>query len=784
MITASKTFLVIMRVFSSIILLFAFQISFACGWEESAEASRLVLFKSERNGFLKLHYFCYSANNFHEVSEVSNKDQELNCLEWQRKIGNNVATADIYTILYETDSDKFQEAYQNKVLKQTFTKNTFIATLLLPNNKTFLDYLVFAKKLEYNNIPSSKWESWSSINSYQENVNNVALGDYNKKIASAKDPFLKQRYAFLILRDRFYSADKAEVIRLYDTYFANDKNTILEPWALYYKALCLDDFPLQNYLLSKVFASCDDKSFAVMQHYNFKQTAATLSLAKNEEERNMILIIESMRNPAPDLSTIKQVYKADPNSFYFSFLVQREINKLEDWIFTPKYSASKIPSISSNLMSWYDNYEKAKTDNFNKDIFYLKGLRQFLITVHAKVSGEQKDFIASAIAQLCFIDDEIELGKKYVAMISDDANASIQLQKNIQLALVALKLDNLQDENTQNNLFNYFNAIENLVEKDNGLLKNLYSLYKIASNEFSKQGDEATAGLLFLKANLKKEASDSWYYYVPTFYHYIGYFERYATLEDMDNLIALYQKKNKTPFEKYICGGAMAPDINYYRDVKGTIAFRKNNLAVAYQIYASMPADFWKKNYEYKYYLNEDPFVPKVLQKQKERKFNYRFNKAEFVARLIELKKENTAKSNLLLGHAYFNVSYWGNSWMMIAYDWSTYGNRQTYSDYVYGENNYDAEMMYHNSNYYRCTLAKMYYEKALKMSKSKDDKALASLMIFECNYYDYYRDFTISADERTAFKTGKEITDFYTVYNTTNTFKQYNCPLLKAFIN
>lgn len=782
MIMASKTYPDIMRVFSSIALLFAFQVSLACGWYESAETSRLVLFKSERDGFLRLNYFGYSANSFHEVSKVSNKDQELNCLEWQRKIGDAVTTTtDIYTILYETDSDVFQAAYQNNTLKQVFAKNTFIATLLRPKNKAFLDYLVFAKKLEYNNIPSSKWESWSSINSYQENANSVALEDYNNKILSAKDDFLKQRYAFLILRDRFYSSDKAEVIRLYDTYFANNKNTILEPWALYYKALCINDYPLQNYLLSKVFATCDDKTYAVMQHYNFRKTAATLNLAINDEERNMILIIESMRNPAPDLNTMKQVYKLDPNNVYFSFLVQREINKLEDWIFTPKYSSNKVPAVSFDQMSWYANYEKAKTDNFNKDIIHLRELKRFLIEVLTKVSGEQKDFIASAIAQLCFIDDEIDLGKKYVAMISDKANTSIQLQKNIQLALVALKQDNLQEKHTQNNLFNYFNAIENLVEKDNSLLKNLYSLYRIASNEFSKQGNQAIAGLLFLKSNLKKAATDSGYYYTPSFYDYTGYFERYATLEDMANLILLHQKEDKTPFEKYICAGTMAPDVNFYRDVKGTIAFRKNNLALAYQIFASMPSNFWQKNYEYKNYLNEDPFVPKVLQKQKERKFNYHFNKAEFVAKLIELKKENTATSNLLLGHAYFNVSYWGNSWMMLAYDWSSGGGG--YSDYVYGQNNYDAEMMYQNSNYYRSTLAKMYYEKALKMSKNKEDKALASLMIFECNYYDYYRDYIISTEERTAFKTGKEITDFYTIYNTTNTFKQYNCPLLEAFI-
>ena len=769
-----------MRVFSSLLLVLSFQVSFACGWSVSPETSRLALFKAQREGFFKLTPFYYSADYYYATNTFSTVDQELNCLEWKKKLGNQIDTKDVHTILYETDGEQFETAYETKSLKKVFDKNTFIEALLLPKNKVFLNYMLFAKKLEYNSNMDVRWESWNQIGYNSKDHKLADVNDFEKKIKTAKDAFLKQRYAFLILRYSFYAQDKNEVIRLYDTYLSSNKNTILEPWALYYKALCIDNLPLQNYLLSKVFASCEEKTFAVLQHYNWKLTQETLALAQNDEERSVILSIESLRNPAPDLKTIEEVYKLSPNSINLSFLIGREVNKLEDWIFTPQYTNDGSPSVTFAGTDWYGDYAKAREENLNKDILHLRALEYFLISIREQTAGEQKDYITAAIAQLCFMDDDIVLGKKYTDMISDKANASIQMQKNIQLALVSLKQDNLKREEVQNQLFKYFDSVENLVETDNGLFKNLYSLYRIASGEFSKQGDRAVAGLLMMKSDIKSEGVYS-SYDSRYFYSYIGYFDRTATTEDMDRLMALQQKNDKTPFEKYICSGTIAPDINYYKDLKGTIAFRNNNLELSYKTFASMPNDFWEKTYAFKDYLNENPFTPKILQTDKERKFDYRFNKTEFIAKLIQLKKQNTASSNLQLAHAYFNVSYLGNSWMMSAYDWTS---GESYIDYVYGDNS-EKEKTYQKGNYYGLAMAKLYYEKALKLSKNNNEKAMASLMIFECNYYGHYANMVSAEEEaKNPFKAGKELVNFYSIYKTTATFKKYNCPLLHSFIN
>lgn len=780
---APQIYQVIMRVFKSLLLIFFIYLSLGCGWSESYESTRLVLFKPEIEGFKKLRPFYYTLNLYNATTEFSVKDQELNCKEWRNKLGNNINLDDVNTILYQTSPEQFKNASETKTLDSVFKNNTFVKTLLLPKNKAFLDYMLFAKELEYKNMPNMGWEVWENLSySYALDFNDIIEFTSDlKKIESTNDHFLKQRYAFLLLRDSFYEQNNKQVIDLYDSYFSEKDKTILATWALYYKALCVDDAVLQNYLLSKVFASSDDKAFAVKQHYDSKLQEQTLNLAKDAKERSVILAIASLSNPSPQLDVLKQVYHNDSKSIYFLFLVGREINKLEDWIFNPKY-INRDSSRNNDSEDWYTDYDKARKENFEKDIEYLQNLKEFLIAIVAEQSGEQKDYLDSAIAQLCFIDDEIELGKKYANRVNSK-NASIQLQKQIQLTLVALNQLDITKEKTKEIFFNCFNAFENAVQEDNSLLKRMYSLYRMMSNEYFKKGDAATAGLLFMKSENKKSGAYYRFDNRAFFYEYIGYFDRFATIKDIDNLIELTKKENKTDFEKYICSGNLPNDINVYKELKGTLAFRNNDLELASSVFNDMPSDYWKNTYYFSDFLNEDPFLAKILVADKNRKFNYNFNKSKFIDKLIDLKKKNTAEANLSLGHAYFNVSYWGNSWMMSAYDWSN-SNYNNYPDYVYGGDNFDSELKYQEGNYYNLKLAKKYFQKALNLAKNDEQKAMASLMLFECNYYAYYSSGNRLGNEQFLFGKGSDIFNLNKFYANTKVFKRYKCPLLEMYIN
>jgi hypothetical protein len=792
-----KTYPTIFRNFSiALLLLFSSNI-FSCGWGESYETSRLALFRASRPNFIKLGDYGYSLDLYSESTKVSDRDQKQNCREWIAKLGGTIKVDDVYAILYQTNAEEFENAMQSNALATVFKDNSFVKSLSLPKNKPFLDYISVAKQMEYSHQNDGKWESWEVSENQSEGVNDYAKRyiEFDKIIKKTKDLFLKQRYAFLQLRSIFYEGmtayelDKNEtpntIQSLYDTYFKDNTKTILAPWAMYYMALKLENKALANYYLSKVLVNCDDKGNAVIRHFDEKLTNETLAFAQNDFERGIIKSIKLLYNPAPALEDLKEIAVLMPESEYFSFLVQREVNKIEDWIFTPKYSNStRSDYINYDESKTEEDYAKARLENEQKDLKYLQDLKVLLIEIQEKSSGEQKDFLSSAVAQLCFINDEIDAGNAYTQQISEKANPSIQLQKNVQLALVALKQNDIKTPETQEKLYNCFNDIENAVEKDNTLFKSMYSLYRIASADFYDKKEIATAGLLYMKSGTKQGNITDYSYYdfygMMRFYDYIGYFDRMATPKDMDVLIALTEKSDKSNFEKYICSGNIAQDVNVYRDLKGTLAFRNNDLELASKTFSEMPKDFWEKTYEFKNYLNENPFFPKALQTDpKSRNFKYKFNKLDFVNEMIKLQKSKLASDYLKLANAYFNVSAYGNAWMMTSYEQSG----GSYNDYIYGDST-ENEKKYGLGNYLNLDLAKEFYQKALLSSTNKEQKAVCSLMLFECDYYNNSA-FTYDKEGKfTVLYKGNAVKDFYSIYEDTKVFKKYNCPLLENFIN
>jgi hypothetical protein len=784
-----KTFQTIFRNFSLFFLLFFSSNTFSCGWSESYETSRLALFRASRPSFIKLGDYGYSLDLYSVTPQVSNRDQKINCQEWVAKLGENIKVDDVYAILYQTNSEVFENTVQSNTLESVFKENSFIKSLNLPKNKPFLNYISVAKQMEYNNQINGKWEAWEESDNQPQGINDYATRDieFDKLIKNSKDTFLKERYAFLSLRAAFYNQSPQNLQELYDTYFKDNTKTILAPWAMYYMALGIENKAMANYYLSKVLVNCDDKGNAVIRHFDEKLTEETLAYAKNDFERGIIKAIKLMYNPAPALEDLKEISLLMPESEYFSFLVQREVNKIEDWIFTPKYSNStRIDYIDYDESKTEGDYAKARLENEQKDLKYLQDLKALLIEIQTKSSGEQKDFLSAAIAQLCFINDEIDLGITYTQQISTNANPSIQLQKNVQLTLVALKQNDIKSIETQEKLYNCFNNVENAVENDNTLFKSMYSLYRIASANFYDKKDVVTAGLLFMKSGSKQDNFGEYeysmdYYSNKYFYSYIGYFDRVATTTDIDVLIALTQKSDKTNFEKYICSGNITQDINVYRDLKGTLAFRNNDLELASKIFDEMPKDYWEKTYEFKNYLNENPFFPKALQldENSKRNFKYDFNKAQFVKTMIKLRDSKSASDYLKLANAYFNVSAYGNSWMMTSYEQSG----GSYNDYVYGDS-LENEKKYGLGNYLNLNLAKEYYLKALQLSNNKEQKAVCSLMIFECDYYNQSAYTFNEAGDFIILYKGNEIKNLYSIYKGTKVFDKYNCQLLENFIN
>jgi hypothetical protein len=314
---------------------------------------------------------------------------------------------------------------------------------------------------------------------------------------------------------------------------------------------------------------------------------------------------------------------------------------------------------------------------------------------------------------------------------------------------------------------------------------------------YYKKGDVVTAAFLHQKSSFtgKQEWLGS------NYYGSIAFFDRYGTLADAENAIILLNKKRPTDFEKYILKSYTKQEIAFAKlksdeyyfgvwgieenakaqenmklaliDLQGTIAFRQDDLKKALSYFKKLPADYWQTTYSFSHYLNKNPFVTDFVWEENEEEKEENCNKVRIIENLIALKakaeRRNDAATYQALGNAYYNFTYWGNSWMMFSY-----GN---YMDEL--ENNetgYWTYSFYPNSDtyfntYYGCDKAKSFYEKAFDVAKDGgDEQAKADLMLAYCA--EMKRVAKSKTEGKTANMTDDYLKNWKTKYENTNIYE------------
>ena len=802
---ARKNFSEYTRFLSISLLLLLSVTARPCTMMEDADAYRLMFFQARLANAPALQLFNYSPNLYASYQpDPEGADRIRNGKEWQSAVGNDVAIEDIIAILYDMAPDSVLNANAQNQIATTFADNAFMQALIKPANKALLEYLLFAKQVEATELAllssdgSEQWDAKPNDNDAQKEKL-VCFNIAKKRLSLAKTDFLRKRYAYQVCRLAYQLKQYNVVTKTYESRFKKfNGDDLMNVWSTLFYAICLDidkKGAKANYLYSLAFDNSDSKKLRSHQlfHTDEKTFAASLKLAKTDHEKAVLWTMRIINYPGPALKELKIISTLEPKSPYISFLMGREINKLEDWICTPAFT-DNIPSVSAQ---WDMNIAKAK--NLANDLAYLAKFKVFMKNEQQEARGELRQYITLGLAHLCLLGDNTKEGIEYLNALGLSDNSSMETQKNIEKAWIMAKTTDVTSDTFKDQFVIYCHKLERLAKSDIGTNKTLYSLLLGVAHEYEKRNDFATGGLLTMKSTIYKMKYDTAYYSneqitMEDVYDKISYFDENASISDMDHLFQLMYKKDKSDFEDYICDQHLG-SIDFYRDLQGTMAFRENNLALAYKIFRLIGPTFWKSHDRYKY-LNEDPFFPKVLAKT--RNFKYPFDKSKFVKQLIDLqerakKKSGTAEAALQLANAYFNCSYWGNSWMMVKYEWSN-------GDSFINSKEYRDSLGYHTSstlpkraseqpllgdNYYTCTLASFYYRQALNDPKATNEqKAFACLMLHECGYYPWsFANFTWDNDKVIPFKAGEELSELYSTYKGTKVYHDYKCPLLDAFI-
>ena len=197
-----------------------------------------------------------------------------------------------------------------------------------------------------------------------------------------RNPYFKRKYAFLTIRLAYY-AGKMDVIKnVFESNFKESKKDYVYNWSLFFYTFTKSG---ANSMINaaNLMANCPEKTYASYYyfHQNFKIEEA-LQQAKNKTEIANVYAYASIQKVDKNLDYLKEIYKKNPKSEILGFLLLREINKIEDWVYTPYYSNY---SPSTEYKYWSDDNDKITTETLRtrseNDRLYAQEVLDFIQSI-------------------------------------------------------------------------------------------------------------------------------------------------------------------------------------------------------------------------------------------------------------------------------------------------------------------------------------------------------------------------------------------------------------------
>lgn len=719
-----------MKNFLVFILILVSKSLFACGFYPYGEELRFSFFRMADVRYYSYAEFDYSANSFTPKSVYRNFELLPNEKLWLNYCNNQVPVSDIRIVLSELGSKDIVSGSKNKWLQYLYKNKDYEA----------LNYLKFAKKCEFFN--SWMEDPWERNEVMVLPKRTKTMNEAIRLSGEAQKEEIKFRYAFLAIRLAFYNQDFEALRKVYDSVFKirNNQN-ILDYWSLYFRSMAETEPALANFYAAQVFVNAPDKRFMIAQVYDSKVSLnSVLKFAKNDKEKANVYLLAGIKKHDKTIDYIEKVYGYNPNSEGLNFLLLREINKIEDWVFTPYYSLFS-PSIETN--NW--EYEETSIQNIlnrvEKDRVYAAKVLQFVAKTDLnKVADPQ--FWKTCKAYLLFVTKDYESSLSLVrelekSLVKSDtlynqleiikALATVAVQKNGE-AVISPEIQPIILKNSNFNKFIFAIGRELEYKGNTSDAALLYS--KMYGNEVSETHDYYEGSYW----KTIKNKGDTYSDYYSNYFDYINVMYTPQQVEQLINDIrSNAAKKDEFSKWKYDLLKKKLPDLY---DLTGTKYIRQNKLYKALASFKKVNTSFWNDRYsawersEYNWdgsnVFDKNPFF--------ELKYTPEFipvkdpillTKTSITSQLIKyLNKVNDSNEKdkdyycFLVANCYYNMTQYGNSWMMRRYSWTSYGNHSILED---------------ESEYFQCDLAKKYYTLAKANAKTKKFKALCVRMIACC---------------------------------------------------
>lgn len=777
----------------------------SCGvYVLTGDLSRVCLFQPATKTPLEMFPFFYSNsyyfqpdvyNEYSHVNEIDIKskyyisDYEVITNDWVKHFNNKVSFDEVYQLIFEKDVKDFYKEYD--LLKAS---DPFFKLLQKPEYKEELAYFEIVKELELFAYDNNEWSCYDCpaisktgklvwidaySNDYLNNKEYVMNDNPSKtnleiqileNLAKTKNPFLISRYAFVLCRMYYYSFQYNLLEQTYDKYLANlPDNYFLKNYGRYFLALTKPAAE-RNYLLSLVYKNCPEKRYRTQELFTKKLLPQTLQLAKNNEEKGTILIMGVSQNPYNCIAEVEQIVKVAPNHELIPFVITREINKIEDGLLGDEYTGigGELANMNYEPTEDFDYYYYVnKTDAANekkilnrtlKKKLHLKRCWNMLKTLSIKPSIYQS-FYQLAAGYLSYINKDYGQANYYYMQnaLINEKDKKVSLQLAINKLLLTISTSDKLDEKAEFGVLNILNTLKTH-KADYFFPEYTKSQLLFFVGKLYLEKDETYKGIMLLghSSNVFDYQEP---YYAKNAYHLM--LDK-ANEADYDSIIAVINKKQKTPFEKLLCADGIFHteqydttntfyyDENYYEkishspwdlnriyDMKSTYHMQRNEIYKAYAATCHIDKNYWNI-FPNDNFINDNPFwVAPASPHFSFNKFDKTYNKhvvLKELIRLINTANISTGNKKALayfqIANFYLSITVHGKFWIMQNNYWYDYNPGEENEEY----SSYSKTFVNEHSSFFKPKLALKYYLMALQEAKSEDLAAMSTYLAWVAN--------------------------------------------------
>jgi hypothetical protein len=540
------------------------------------------------------------------------------------------------------------------------------------------------------NASTSSWN-------YESTPTYVTLKDIKyleKKYNSEKDPFIKNRYWFQVVKGNFYSDNQQNTIA-----FFNKTETSVPKNTLYYRAVSYlagieyksKNYAKSNYLYAQVFEKCPAMRIVSAYCFHPQENAdwnQSLAMAKTNDEKSALWALYGYYND--NKLAIEKIFEINPKSQHLEFLLTRLINNHEQGSNQYLENDEKqkvLKSLDSLVAVDLKLISKIASSDQTSNPFLWQSACGYIETLNGNYDKATINF-NSAEAKM----PKTELAAKQLRLLRFINNLS------------KIKTINPENEKTIVDDLNWLYV---------DLPKDQNSVLRIAN---ATNWSKSYLGNLYITQNNK--VLSELFVLDQDFYH---------NQNDLEAMKIFLKKTDKTPIETIAAKiySLSLKDINRFEAIKSTyedkipeaIAFMQQTDSIQYSEFLGNPFNGNIKDCHDCDHVN--------YQKRK-------YSQIEFL-KTIQIMKETIDKkidiytNNLLIANGYYNITHFGNGRVFYENNMIGYGS----SPYGFSNKN---KILITN-----CNVAKSYYNKALLAATTDEQKAKCHYMLAKCERNDYY---------------------------------------------